>query len=81
MPHVLAAWVRWTGAKAGFGPAAVSQALDAVYDSMGAFTRVYHDPASFGLGKPGRPAAAGLRPGRCAPGVRVRRAGRPMGRT
>jgi hypothetical protein len=49
MPHVLAAWVRWTGAKAGLGPAAVGRALDAVYDSMGTFTRVYHDPASFGL--------------------------------
>jgi hypothetical protein len=49
MPHVLAAWVRWTGAKDGLGPAAVGRALDAVYDSMGTFTRVYHDPASFGL--------------------------------
>ena len=49
MPHVLAAWVRWTGAKAGLGPEAVGRALDAVYDSMGTFTRVYHDPASFGL--------------------------------
>jgi hypothetical protein len=49
MPHVLAAWVRWTGARAGLGPAAVGRALDAVYDSMGTFTRVYHDPSSFGL--------------------------------
>jgi hypothetical protein len=49
MPHVLAAWVRWAGRKSGLEAAAVSKTLDAVFDSMGTFTRVYHDPASFGL--------------------------------
>ncbi len=49
MPHVLAAWVRWAGARAGLDAAAVRMTLDAVYDAMGTFTRVYHDPASFGL--------------------------------
>jgi len=49
MPHVLAAWIRWAGPRTGLGPHAVPKALDAVFDSMGTFTRVYHDPASFGL--------------------------------
>jgi hypothetical protein len=49
MPHVLAAWVRWAGAREGLAPDAIARTLDAVFDSMGTFTRVYHDPASFGL--------------------------------
>jgi len=49
MPHVLAAWVRWAGAREGRDAASVKATLDAVFDSMGTFTRVYHDPASFGL--------------------------------
>jgi hypothetical protein len=49
MPHVLAAWIRWAGHRSGLGEQAISQTLDAVFDSMGTFTRVYHDPASFGL--------------------------------
>jgi hypothetical protein len=49
MPHVLAAWVRWAGAREGRDAAAIEATLDAVFDSMGTFTRVYHDPASFGL--------------------------------
>ena len=49
MPHVLAAWVRWAGTRAGLGDEAIGKALDAVFDSMGTFTRVYHDPAAFGL--------------------------------
>jgi len=49
MPHVLAAWVRWAGSRSGLGSAAIGTALDAVFDSMGTFTRVYHDPAAFGL--------------------------------
>jgi hypothetical protein len=49
MPHVLAAWVRWAGVREGRDGDAVRSTLDAVYDSMGTFTRVYHDPASFGL--------------------------------
>ena len=49
MPHVLAAWVRWAGIREGRGAEAIGATLDAVFDSMGTFTRVYHDPASFGL--------------------------------
>ena len=49
MPHVLAAWVRWAGVRERRDPEAIGTTLDAVFDSMGTFTRVYHDPASFGL--------------------------------
>ena len=49
MPHVLAAWVRWAGHREGREADAIGATLDAVFDSMGTFTRVYHDPASFGL--------------------------------
>ena len=49
MPHVLAAWVRWTGMREGRDTKAVGGTLDAVFDSMGTFTRVYRDPVSFGL--------------------------------
>ncbi len=52
MPHVLLAWARWAGAKSGLRPEAISKTLDAVFDSMSAFSKVYRDPASFGL-KPG----------------------------
>ena len=49
MPHVLAAWVRWAGVRERPDAEAIGTTLDAVFDSMGTFTRVYHDPASFGL--------------------------------
>jgi hypothetical protein len=49
MPHVLAAWVRWAGIRERRDAEAIGATLDAVFDSMGTFTRVYHDPASFGL--------------------------------
>jgi hypothetical protein len=49
MPHVLAAWVRWAGVRERRDAEAIGATLDAVFDSMGTFTRVYHDPASFGL--------------------------------
>ncbi len=49
MPHVLLAWARWAGAKSGLDSATVGRALDAVFDSMSTFTKVYRDPASFGL--------------------------------
>jgi hypothetical protein len=49
MPHVLAAWVRWAGTREGRPREAISATLDSVFDSMGTFTRVYHDPVSFGL--------------------------------
>ncbi len=49
MPHVLAAWVRWAGHRRGLDPKAISETLDAVFNSMSAFTRAYRDPAEFGL--------------------------------
>jgi hypothetical protein len=49
MPHVLVAWARWAGAKSGLDQAAIAKTLDAVFDAMPTFIRVYRDPASFGL--------------------------------
>jgi hypothetical protein len=49
MPHVLAAWARWAGRRRELPPEAIEQTLDAVFNSMATFARVYHDPATFGL--------------------------------
>jgi hypothetical protein len=49
MPHVLAAWARWAGRRRELPPPAIEETLDAVYNAMGTFARVYHDPATFGL--------------------------------
>jgi hypothetical protein len=49
MPHVLAAWVRWAGRRRELPPEAIEETLDAVFNAMGTFARVYHDPATFGL--------------------------------
>jgi hypothetical protein len=49
MPHVLVAWARWAGARSGLDITAISKTLDAVFDAMPAFGKVYRDPASFGL--------------------------------
>jgi hypothetical protein len=49
MPHVLVAWARWAGAKSGLDQEAIGKTLDAVFDAMPTFIRVYRDPASFGL--------------------------------
>jgi hypothetical protein len=49
MPHVLLAWARWAGPKAGLADSAVSATLDAVFDAMRTFPTVYKDPASLGL--------------------------------
>jgi hypothetical protein len=49
MPHVLVAWARWAGARSGLDIAAISKTLDSVFDSIAMFTKVYRDPASFGL--------------------------------
>jgi hypothetical protein len=49
MPHVLAAWARWTGRRRGLSADAVRQTLDAVFGAMGTFTQVYRDPSTFGL--------------------------------
>jgi len=49
MPHVLAAWARWAGHKRGLTEGAIGQTLDTVFDSMSTFSRIYRDPAEFGL--------------------------------
>jgi hypothetical protein len=49
MPHVLAAWVRWAGRRQGLAADVIAETLDAVFDSMGTFAQVYHDPTAFGL--------------------------------
>jgi len=49
MPHVLAAWARWAGRRRELPPEAIEETVDAVYNSMATFARVYRDPATFGL--------------------------------
>jgi hypothetical protein len=49
MPHVLAAWVRWAGRRRGLSEAVITESLEAVFNSMGAFAQAYRDPAEFGL--------------------------------
>ncbi|MGP8000330.1 MAG: hypothetical protein ACLPKI_23875 [Streptosporangiaceae bacterium] len=49
MPHVLAAWVRWAGRRQGVAASMIAETLDAVFDSMASFARVYRDPTAFGL--------------------------------
>jgi hypothetical protein len=49
MPHVLAAWVRWAGARRGLDANLITATLDAVFESMGTFAQTYRDPESFGL--------------------------------
>ena len=49
MPHVLAAWVRWAGKRRELPPVVIEETLDAVFNTMGTFARVYRDPATFGL--------------------------------
>ena len=49
MPHVLAAWVRWAGRRQDLAADVIAETLDAVFESMGTFAQVYHDPTAFGL--------------------------------
>jgi hypothetical protein len=49
MPHVLGAWVRWAGRRRGLTEDAITDSLEAVFNSMGAFAQAYRDPAEFGL--------------------------------
>ncbi|HEV2375722.1 MAG TPA: hypothetical protein VGS19_26600 [Streptosporangiaceae bacterium] len=49
MPHVLAAWTRWAGVRTGLPEPLAEETLDAVIGAMETFTKVYRDPASFGL--------------------------------
>ncbi len=45
MPHVLAAWVRWAGARGNLPEVAVGATLDAVWECTSEFIRTYRDPA------------------------------------
>ncbi len=49
MPHVLAAWVRWAGRRRGLSEAAVTESLEAVFNTISRFAQAYRDPAEFGL--------------------------------
>src|ERR1700734_599971 len=49
MLHVLAAGGRWAGRRRGLAEAAVTETLEAVFNSMGMFGQAYRDPAEFGL--------------------------------
>ena len=49
MPHAVDAWIRWSGRKRGLSDAAIGQTLDVLFDSMTTFSRIYRDPAEFGL--------------------------------
>jgi hypothetical protein len=49
IPHVLAAWTRWTGRRRELGSHAIEETLDAVYDCTEKFAAAYRDPTTFGL--------------------------------
>ncbi|HVT66605.1 MAG TPA: hypothetical protein VHF26_02570 [Trebonia sp.] len=49
MPHLLDAWIRWSGRMNGLSKEAIGQTLDTLYESMSTFSRIYRDPAEFGL--------------------------------
>ena len=49
MPHAVDAWIRWSGQRRGLPETAVGQTLDVLFDSMTTFSRIYRDPAEFGL--------------------------------
>jgi len=49
MPHAVDAWIRWAGGKRGLSDASVGLTLDVLFDSMATFSRIYRDPAEFGL--------------------------------
>jgi hypothetical protein len=49
MPHVVDAWIRWSGKRRGLSETAIGQTLDTLFDSMATFSRIYRDPAEFGL--------------------------------
>jgi hypothetical protein len=49
MPHVLAAWVRFSGRRRGLSESLIAETLETVFDSISAFAEAYRDPAEFGL--------------------------------
>src|SRR5204862_7078108 len=46
MPHVLAAWVRWAGRRRDQSEAAITESLEAVFNSIDAFAQAYRHPPS-----------------------------------
>ncbi|HEX6519852.1 MAG TPA: hypothetical protein VF070_07525, partial [Streptosporangiaceae bacterium] len=49
MPHVLAAWVRWSGRRRELSEPLIAETLETVFNSISAFAEAYRDPAEFGL--------------------------------
>ncbi|MFB9968545.1 hypothetical protein [Sinosporangium siamense] len=49
MPHVLAAWVRFAGARMGLPEAGLRATLDSVWEATARFSDAYRDPTTFGL--------------------------------
>ncbi|MER7543439.1 hypothetical protein ABTW95_10595 [Spirillospora sp. NPDC127506] len=49
VPHMLAAWVRWAGARTGLPEEGIRATLDALWDATAKFADAYRDPAAFGL--------------------------------
>jgi hypothetical protein len=49
MPHAVDAWIRWSGRQRELTDAAIGQTLDVLFDCMTTFSRIYRDPAEFGL--------------------------------
>lgn len=49
IPHVLAAWVRWSARRRRLDDKALGETLDALFNATGAFSLAYHDVAEFGL--------------------------------
>lgn len=49
MPHVLAAWVRWSGRRTGLPQAGIAETLDAVWEASRRFEDTYGDPSRLGL--------------------------------
>ena len=49
MPHAVDAWIRWSGEKRGLADSDIGRTLDVLFDSMTTFSRIYRDPAEFGL--------------------------------
>jgi len=49
MPHVLAAWVRWSGRRRELPEQLIAETLETVFNSISAFAEAYRDPAEFGL--------------------------------
>src|SRR2546430_16554051 len=58
MPHVLGAWVRWAGRRRGLSEAAITDSLEAVFNSLGTLPLASGAPPGFDM-------ATSLVRGRC----------------